>query len=256
MKNSTAVFPNIDYKYWLSQYDWSIVSSIRGMVTLMRNQGCISTSITAENITGEIKLEIQNYLVSKNTSSLKNICALIQTWGGQSTRQYSPTIYNSWGINSYEAFYTHFVELIISNMPEEAYSYLINNRKTRKIKGLSFSFIPKHICFWTGKGDRTNGTPILDDVISKLVYSEESSSKVNYSAFLTDFESFAHSKGMKSSEVEMALFAFSGYYWGTGNTATKSFNPQIDNKSKDFEQANLIAERYLVNLKSKRNRHR
>lgn len=252
MKNSIAVFPNIDYQYWLSQYDWSIVSSIRGMVTLMRNQGCISSEIRAENISSEIKLEIQDYLVGKNTSSLKNICALIQTWGGQSTRQYSPAIYNSWEINSYEAFYKHFVELIISNKPEEAYSYLINNRKTRKIKGLSYSFIPKHICFWTGKGDRANGTPILDDVISKLVYAEKNSSKVNYSTFLTDFDSFAKEKGLKSSEIEMALFAFSGYYWGTGKTATKLFNSHIDMNSKDYEQACLIAEHYSENNTKKK----
>lgn len=253
MKNSTAVFPEIDYKYWLSKYDWNIVSSIKRKITLMQNKGCIRPEITTENISSVIESEIEVFLTNKNSANLKDICALIQTWGGSSARQYSPVIYDSWEINSYENIYLHFVELILNNKPADAYYYLINKRKPI-IKGLSYSFIPKHICFWTGKGDRTNGTPILDDVISKLVYSEKNSSKVNYSAFLTEFESFAHSKGMKSSEVEMALFAFSGYYWGTGNTATKSFNPQIDNKSKDFEQANLIAERYLVNLKSKRNR--
>ncbi|MFD3393410.1 hypothetical protein U0R10_02135 [Aquirufa sp. OSTEICH-129V] len=253
MNNSTAFFPEIDYKYWLSKYDWNIVSSIKRKITLMQNKGCISTEITTANISSVIESEIDDYLKKKNNTNLKDICALIQTWGGSSARQYSPLIYDSWELNSYEDKYLHFVELIIKNKPADAYSYLINGGKPI-IKGLSYSFIPKHICFWTGKGDRTNGTPILDDVISKLVYSEKNSSKVNYSAFLTGFESFAHSKGMKSSEVEMALFAFSGYYWGTGKTATKSFNPQIDNKSKDFEQANLIAERYLANLKSKRNR--
>jgi hypothetical protein len=45
----------------------------------------------------------------------------------------------------------------------------------------------------------------------------------------------------------MALFAFSGYYWGTGKTATKSFNPQIEINSKDYEQANLITERFIKN---------
>ncbi len=251
MKNSTAVFPDIDYKFWLSKYDWNIVSSIRRKITLMQNRGCISLEITTENISDVIESQIDKFLKTKNKAILKDICALIQTWGGSSARQYSPVIYESWGINSYEAIYSHFVDLIINFKPADAYSYLINKRKPI-IKGLSYSFIPKHICFWTGRGERTNGTPILDDVISKLVYSEKNSSKVNYNAFLTDFDSFAHKKGIKSSEVEMALFAFSGYYWGTGNTATKSFNPQIDINSIDYDQACLIAERYSDNMRSKK----
>lgn len=251
MKNSTAVFPEIDYQYWISKYDWNIVSSIRRKITLMKNMGCISPKITTENISNVIESEINEFLSNKNKANLKDICALIQTWGGSSARQYSPVIYNSWDINSYEAIYSHFVDLIINNKPSDAYSYLINNRKPR-IKGLSYSFIPKHICFWTGKGDRTNGTPILDDVIAKLVYSEKKSSKVNYIIFLSDFETFSLAKGMKSSEVEMALFAFSGYYWGTENTATKSFNSQTTNKSIDYEQAYLIAERFSDNINSNR----
>jgi hypothetical protein len=246
MKNSIAVFPKIDYKYWLSKYDWNIVSSIKRKITLMQNKGCISKEITTENISKIIESEILDFLKNKKNAKLKDICGLIQTWGGSSARQYSPVIYNSWEVNSYEGVYSHFVELIINNKPAEAYSFLINKRKPI-IKGLSYSFIPKHICFWTGKGDRTNGTPILDDVISKLIYAEKNSSKVNYSTFLNDFESFALAKGMKSSEVEMALFAFSGYYWGTGKTATKSFNPQIEINSKDYEQANLITERFIKN---------
>lgn len=246
MKKSTAVFPEIDYHYWLSNYDWNIVSSIKRKITLMQNKGCISKEITTENISSTIESEILLYLKNKQNAKLKDICALIQTWGGSSARQYSPGIYNSWEINSYEDIYSHFVELIINNKPSDAYAYLINKRK-RLIKGLSYSFIPKHICFWTGKGDRTNGTPILDDVISKLIYAEKYSSKVNYDTFLTDFESFAQANGMKSSEVEMALFAFAGYYWGTRNTATKSFNQQIDSNSKDYDQACLIADRFSEN---------
>jgi hypothetical protein len=246
MKKSTAVFPEIDYQYWLSQYDWNIVSSIKRKITLMQNRGCINNEITTENISKIIELEILDFLKNKKNTKLKDICALIQTWGGSSARQYSPVIYESWEINSYEDIYSHFVELILNNKPADAYAYLINKRKPI-IKGLSYSFIPKHICFWTGRGDRTNGTPILDDVISKLIYAEKNSSKVNYNTFLTDFESFANAKGMKYSEVEMALFAFSGYYWGTGKTATKSFNQQIDINSKDYDQACLIANRFSKN---------
>lgn len=250
MKTSTAVFPEIDYQFWLSKYDWNIVSSIKRKITLMQNKGCISPEINTQNISNVIESEIVDFLKDKNKTNLKDICALIQTWGGSSARQYSPVIYDGWEINSYEGIYLHFVELIINNKPADAYSYLINKGQPL-IKGLSFSFIPKHICFWTGKGDRTNGTPILDDVISKLIYSEKQSSKVDYGSFLTDFQSFANSKSMNSSEVEMALFAFSGFYWSTGKTATKLFNSHIDMNSKDYEQASLIAERYSENIKKK-----
>ena len=56
------------------------------------------------------------------------------------------------------------------------------------IKGLSYSFVPKHICFWSGKGERKEGLPILDDVIAKIVYKVDEAKKVDYETFINDIK--------------------------------------------------------------------
>ena len=250
MKNSTAVFPEIDYQYWLSQYDWNNLGTVPGMITTMKNWKALPEDVTPQNITDHIKEKIQHYIKEQDISVLKSICLYIQTWGGKSAGNHTRSIIDNWELLSSENKYLNFVQLVLIGDSVNSYSYL--QSRESKIKGLGPSFIAKHICFWSGNGDRINGLPILDNVIAKLIYASSESKQINYGQFISDFESFSQSINMKPSEVEMALFAFSGYYWGTGNTATKTFNPQIDNKSKDYDQAHLIAERYSVKMKSKK----
>lgn len=245
MKNSTAVFPDIDYKYWLSRYDWNNLGTVPGMITTMKNWKAIPEEVTPQNITDQINLKINDYLKENDSSKLKSIFFYIQTWGGKSAGKHTKSIIQNWEKDSCEVRYLNFVKLVLNKESVKSYGYL--QTKNGKITGLGPSFIAKHICFWSGKGDRINGLPILDNVIAKLIYATDESKKINYQQFISEFESFSQAKGMKSSEVEMALFAFSGHYWETNKTASKSFKPQIDNKSKDFEKANLIAERYSTN---------
>lgn len=245
MKNSTAVFPKIDYKYWLSQYDWNNLGTVPGMITTMKNWKAIPDDVTPQNIADQIKEKIQYYIKEQDISVLKSICLYIQTWGGKSAGKHTRDIIHNWETLSYEIKYLNFVQLVLKGESVNSYSYL--QSRESKIKGLGPSFIAKHICFWSGNGDRINGLPILDNVIAKLIYASSESKQINYGQFISDFESFAQVNKMKSSEVEMALFAFSGYYWGTGKTATKSFNQQIDSNSKDYDQACLIADRFSEN---------
>jgi hypothetical protein len=245
LNQNRAMFPEIDYKYWLSQYNWNDNPGVQGMINLMQNQGCISPNITSDNIENIIYLEIQKYLIDKNTSNLRNIFALIQTWGGMSARIHSPRIYNNWELLYTESNYLNFVHLVLNRGYAESFNYLQSDEGG--IIGLGPSFIAKHICFWSGNGDRKNGLPILDNVIAKLIYAANQANQIDYGQFISDFESFSQSKNMKPSEVEMALFAFSRYYWATQNTATMLFRPHIDHNSKDYVHAYLIAERYLSN---------
>ena len=130
--------------------------------------------------------------------------------------------------------------MIKDNQIIESFNYLI---KREKIKGLSYSFVPKHICFWSGNGDRTNGYPILDNVIAILVYNTKSAKNVSYKSFINDISNFAKSKNLTMAQVEMALFAFSGYYWKTRKTGTKKFKINNLQKQKDFEKAIRISNR-------------
>jgi hypothetical protein len=45
------------------------------------------------------------------------------------------------------------------------------------------------------------------------------------------------------AQVEMALFAFSGYYWKTRKTATNEFKIKNIQNHKDFEEAIRISKR-------------
>lgn len=105
--------------------------------------------------------------------------------------------------------------------------------------------------FWSGNGDRTNGYPILDDVIAILVYNTKPAKNVFYDVFINDISNFTKEINMnfgknqqlKMAKIEMALFAFSGYYWKTRKTGTKDFKINDIENHKDFEEAIRISNR-------------
>lgn len=235
MKNSNAIFPDIDYPFWLSQYNWDNIGTVSRMITNMRNRGYLNASITPKNITDEIKKEIQNYINENGSSSLKHIFLLIQTWGGASARIHTPRIYEHWEENTTEGIYVSFVNAVLSG------DYVGSFHVLNQVDGIGPSFIAKHICFWSGKGNRLKGIPILDDVIAKLIYLKRSARNVDYGNFIVDFEKKSTIEKLKPAELEMALFAFCGYYWDTAKTATKEFRPHINENSKDYEQALFIS---------------
>ncbi|MHA8093235.1 hypothetical protein V7S78_12035 [Aquirufa regiilacus] len=241
MKNSNAIFPDIDYHFWLSQYNWDNIGTVRRMITNMRNRGYLNAVITPENITNEIKTEIQNYLKGNDSSRLRYIFLLIQTWGGASARIHTPSIYEQWEENETEGIYLSFVNAVLSG------DYVGSFHVLNQVHGIGPSFIAKHICFWSGKGDRQKGIPILDDVIAKTIYARRHAIRVSYGIFIGDFEKIANEKKLKPAEVEMALFAFCREYWETAKTATWEFKPQINENSKDYDQAMLIVKRFMGN---------
>jgi hypothetical protein len=264
-----ATFPQIDYDFWLTKYLWEEFSSMDGMITTMKNKNYIEENINHNNITNEIKLKIENHIKNSCNNELFQVFKLIQTWGGKSVGNYTLDIVKNWTTpikvdenetTSYFNNYKNFVDKILKNEEIDSFYYLL---KERKIKGLSNSFIPKHICFWSGEGDRTRGFPILDDIIAKIVYKVNSAIHVDYRRFIDDMQSQSHiinkgrseDKKLTLSQIEMALFSFAGNYWTTGNTGTKEF--KIEPKFKnDIEQANLIAESLIskpLKVKSKRN---
>lgn len=260
-------FPNIDYIFWRSKYSWEDFSSMKAMISTLKNKNLISQDVIQENITEKIKDEILSYLDENNDETLFHIFKLIQTWGGKSSGNHTLKIINEWLLpNPNDLFetncakYKSFVHSIINIDPEKSfYSQtntepiidLVTGKKLNtKILGLSYSFVPKHICFWSGKGERSEGLPILDDVIAKIVYKVSTASKVDYSTFISDMNdqalkinsSLTSSEILTATDIEMALFAFSGNYWDTRKTATKDLirNPKII--SDDINEAKKIAD--------------
>lgn len=62
------------------------------------------------------------------------------------------------------------------------------------INWLSYSFVPKYICFRSGNGVRTKGYSILHDVIANLVYNKRSAKNVSYKLFIDNISNFADNK--------------------------------------------------------------
>jgi hypothetical protein len=256
-------FPKINYEYWYNNYSWENFPSIQRMITTMKNWGYIDNDINIENITSNIRQKINSYLNQTDDRLLFEIFKLIQTWGGKSSGAHTREIIRNWdrinlGETTYASKYLCFVNQILNTSPVNAYYAMLNPRPDRVnpnehfyIKGLGSSFIPKHICFWSGNGNRINGYPILDDVIAKVVYYCNSSKDVDYEAFIreinlftTDFNDASQTE-FTPSMIEMALFAFSNFFWQTKNTATFIFKDNVDTNSIDYNVAHYIASRYL-----------
>lgn len=212
---------------------------MRGMISTMKNKQYIDSHVSEDNIAVVINQKIIEYNNKPNDILLCEIFKLIQTWGGKSAGRHTLNIVENWNEGTIFKYRT-FVDTIKNNQIVESFNYLINKEK---IKGLSYSFVPKHICFWSGNGDRKKGYPILDDVIANLVYNTRSAKNVSYKLFIDDISNFADTKQLSMSQVEMVLFAFSGYYWKTRKTGTNEFKINNIQNHKDFEEAIRISKR-------------
>jgi hypothetical protein len=247
IEKDMADFPKIDYQYWFNNYSWEGFSSMKGMISTMINKAYIDLDITELNITDKISQKIIEYSSKPNDDLLFEIFKLIQTWGGKSAGRHTLNIVQNWNVSNILKYKT-FVDTIKNDRVVDSFNYLI---KIEKIKGLSYSFVPKHICFWSGKGDRTNGYPILDDVIAILVYNTKPAKNVSYEVFINDISNFAkkinkdlsEDKQLTMAQIEMALFAFSGYYWKTRKTGTNEFKINKLQNHKDLEEAIRISKR-------------
>jgi hypothetical protein len=262
---ATASFPKIDYGYWFKKYSWEGFSSMNAMILTMKNKKFINKNITQENINKKIQLHIKSYIKKNDDKILFEIFKLIQTWGGKSSGKHTLEMTKNWEnklnnnfFESYKDKYREFVRLIIAGKSIESF-YLMTNKKQIpnklnntnigiRIKGLSYSFVPKHICFWSGLGDRTKGLPILDDIIAKIVYKVNKAELVDYKTFISDMELQVKALNKKipkgkytSTQIEMALFAFSGNYWKTKSTGTSLIKEERKIKNKDLSQVKLIA---------------
>jgi hypothetical protein len=90
----------------------------------------------------------------------------------------------------------------------------------------------------------------LDNVIAKLIYNTNRARNVSYEEFIEDVSNFAlelnknlDKEPLNMAQIEMALFAFSGYYWKTGKTGTNEFKINDLQYHKDFEEAIRISNR-------------
>ncbi len=270
-----ATFPNIDYSFWLKNYSWENFSSMNGMITTMKNKKYINNNITPENITSNIQLKIESYIKKNDDDVLFEIFKLIQTWGGKSSGSNTLKICEEWEnviqndvYKTYKDKYREFVRLMLDGKSIDSFYSMTNKNIVMdkiqnkniglNIKGLSFSFVPKHICFWSGQGDRTKGLPILDDVIAKIVYKVNKAENVDYNTFIEDINTLIASLNANLDEenkfipshIEMALFAFSGNYWETTKTATKEIrsNPKIEKT--DFSEVKIIIDSFPNQIKN------
>jgi len=276
-----ATFPNIDYKFWLTKYSWENFSSMDKMIKTMIKRKYISSANTPKNISENIQIKIQSYIDNNNDEILFDIFKLIQTWGGKSTGSNTLKISEEWEnviendlYKTYKDKYREFIRLVLDGKSIDSFYLMTNKKKVIdkiqnknigiNIKGLSFSFVPKHICFWSGLGDRTKGLPILDDVIAKIVYKVNKAEDVDFKTFIEDInklilklnENLDEINKFIPSHIEMALFAFSGNYWETTKTATKDLRNMPKIESQDINEVTNIINCFKNQIKVKKTKNK
>ena len=232
--NQKAIFPGINYSYWFKNNNWEKRSSIQTMLSNLKNKNLIDEDITIANIKYRIQIEVEQYLITASENALLNAFINIQVWGGSSARIHRPKIIQNF--LAHKKKYRNAVDLILKNEISHAFKYLNNEGK---IEGLGLSFIPKHICYWSGKGIRIEGAPILDNVISKILYNKPVNN-IDYDTFIIEMNVFSKSINMKPAEVEIALFSFAQNYWETNKTRTNKFRKVIEDNKDELVAISLI----------------
>lgn len=250
-----AEFPTINYQYWSKQNGWNQRNTIQGMITLLKNRfpWYNPRYNDVESVIKEIGVFVRAYFRHDyDNQSLKEAFIAIQVWGGMSARNHTVNILENWEEN--EPIYKFAVDEMID---EDGY-YSSAFRRLKSIRGLGTSFITKHIAFWTGKGKKEKGLPILDDVIAKILY-DRKAERVNYYDYRQEVYDFADANNIKSNKVESAIFSFAQYYWETAKTGTNKLRNKI--RPQDAIAIEQILNRQLENnapnpVRNQRNRQR
>lgn len=235
----TIHFPNIDYSYWSQQNGWNTRNTIGRVITRLRNIG-IPISFNEHNVTQHIKGAIEEFIKTKSDKSLLAAFTAIQVWGGSSAGKHTVDILTNWG--EYSKSYRKAVEQIVSRDVEKLSIDLIReaHEELQTIKGLGSSFIPKHIAFWSGRGDKKAGLPILDDVLAAVLYFTKAS-KIDYASYCEELSHFAKSRHLRPGDVEDAIFSFAQYYWNTGSTGTAILKNSALNETDERAITKIIA---------------
>lgn len=245
-KYKNVEFPEINYQKWLKRYNWDNIGTSQGMITTLLKKDLIDRDVTAQNVIEKITFYIKKFVLEQNHNDLFMVFKLIQAWGGKSVGPHTLKIISKWELNdTYSNLYLNFVNHVLKGNYVDGFYSLIDNKNKTLIKGFGFSFIPKHICFWSGEGDRSLGQPILDNVIAKILYFENVSKNINYSQFLCDMKEFSEITNMKVAELEMALFTFASHFWETGNTGTSIFKVGVIKNQ--IDEDDLLAIQKIIN---------
>jgi hypothetical protein len=245
-KCKNVEFPKINYQKWLSRYNWDNIGTSQGMITTLLKKDLIDNDVSAQNVTEKITFYIKKFILERNHYDLFMVFKLIQAWGGKSAGSHTLKIISKWELNdNYYNFYLDFVNHILKGNYADGFNSLFDNKNNTQIKGFGFSFIPKHICFWSGEGDRSLGQPILDNIIAKILYFEDESKNVDYSQFLVDMKDFSQIENLKVAELEMALFTFASHFWETKKTGTSILRTGI--VENQIDKYDLLAIQKIIN---------
>lgn len=229
------IFPEIDYKFWMSYWDESIG---KGEVYTNKNiQKYIRFNKDINHCTSEI-----NELIRKKDIDKKNILRvvdLIYCWGGPSGRMfYSKTkgrISPREELETYETTYKTYLKGIEYAKKGDPECIKIFN----KIRGVGSSYASKHSYFWSLNS--SNPLIIVDSKIAgSLGYKtiDDLERHYNYNDIVKSFliKSQIEFNEKNPSKVERSLFAFHNFYFLNDNSNWKN-----KDQFKDYTVAEKIA---------------
>lgn len=243
-----AMFPPINLDHWGNQPGgtWRLAPMVTQMINL--NEGNFF-GLTLQNTT---HLEFHELRRLVERTIMQNVAAytkqnqddflwatflLIQTWGGSAARTH--TAYMAGHRVEILPVYRAAVTGLLNENQDLIHRATAALNQLEGINRLGRSFATKHIAFWTGKGVKENGLPILDDVISKVLYNKPAS-RVNYQDYLNFMNLTATSAGVTVGYLERSLFAFARIFWTTRNTRTAIFIQPLQDET-DLEVARRLA---------------
>ena len=228
-------FPEIDYKFWLSNWNESIGS---GKVYTNKN---LKKYITFEGDINSCTVEIFDLVSQNDLSKLKILRAvdLIYSWGGPSGRMFYNSSRNKISPREELEHHNEIFETYLKGVQLAKKGQTESIEIFNSIRGIGSSYASKHSYFWSINSE--NPLIIVDSKIAgALGYKtiQLLNKDYKYEEIVKSFVSKSHLEydEKNASYVERALFAFHNFYFLNDNSDWKNkieFN--------DYNEASNIA---------------
>jgi len=238
---TTIRFPNIDYSYWLSEWDRSIgklpTYSNKNMVEYIVFNGDISLC------TNEIFTLIKSQDISRPT--VLKIIDLIYSWGGKSGRMFYASVNGKisprQSLDQKDSVFNKYLQGVMLAKKGDIRSI----KKFCEIDGIGLSYASKHAYFWSLDSEKP--LIIVDSKIAGSLghFTIQSLERVHkYEDIVFEFrnKSLKEFNEDNPNKTERALFAFHNHYFLNDNSGWKN---RLE--SKDFTEASPLANKLFDN---------
>jgi hypothetical protein len=217
-------FPNIDYAFWLENWNNSIGSKSVYLSTRSMDYCSFRGNITdCSNLIEKRVKAILDSDLNNSKASILEVLDLVYAWGGRSGRMFYFNRNRSVPRQEIESpdkfsYYLNGIELSRASNPEAIGSF-------KKVYGIGNSFASKNAYFWSVGAE--NRMVIVDSKISGALGFRTTEALLRYCPYgqiINEFtrKSLSEFNLADGSLVEKALFAFHNNYFLNDNSGERS----------------------------------